>query len=76
MIYIKNNDVVIVHFSPYTISVLTREQAQNFGFDMQIMKVYEKSVLIASRTMAMSLLNITMNADPLIITISASSLYL
>lgn len=42
MIYIKNNDVVIVHFSPYTISVLTREQAQNFGFDMQIMKVYEK----------------------------------
>lgn len=41
MVYIKQNNVVIVHVSPYTISVLTREQAQNFGFDIQTMKAYE-----------------------------------
>ncbi|WP_285131018.1 hypothetical protein [Leclercia adecarboxylata] len=41
MIYIKNNDVVIVHVEPYTISVLTREQAESFGFDISIMTEYE-----------------------------------
>lgn len=34
MFYIKNNDVVIVHREPYTISVLTREQAEKFGFEI------------------------------------------
>ncbi|HHO0149194.1 TPA: hypothetical protein ACRR3T_002626 [Enterobacter asburiae] len=41
MIYIKNNDVVIVHVEPYVISVLTREQAENFGFDISKMTEYE-----------------------------------
>ncbi|EGM9062245.1 hypothetical protein IRY51_001107 [Salmonella enterica] len=41
MIYIKNNDVVIVHVEPYTISLLTREQAQNLGFDIYKMKAYD-----------------------------------
>ncbi|KID03943.1 hypothetical protein PU00_08170 [Hafnia alvei] len=42
MIYIKQNDVVIVHISPFTISILTSEQAKKFGFDISKMKEYEK----------------------------------
>ncbi|WP_336803149.1 hypothetical protein [Erwinia aphidicola] len=42
MVYIKQNDVVIVHVSPFTISVLSREQAQKFGFDISKMKEYDK----------------------------------
>lgn len=42
MVYIKQNDVVIVHVEPYTISVLSREQAKEFGFDISKMKEYEK----------------------------------
>lgn len=42
MVYIKQNDVVIVHVEPHTISVLSRKQAQKFGFDISKMKEYEK----------------------------------
>lgn len=41
MVYIKQNNVVIVHVEPYTVSVLTREQAEKFGFDISKMKEYE-----------------------------------
>ena len=41
MVYIKQNNVVIVHREPYTISVLTREQAEEFGYDISKMKEYE-----------------------------------
>ncbi|ATI64818.1 hypothetical protein [Edwardsiella tarda] len=41
MVYIKQNNVVIVHVEPYTVSVLTREQAEKFGFDINKMKEYE-----------------------------------
>lgn len=41
MVYIKQNNVVIVHVEPYTISVLTKEQAEKFGFDIYKMKEYE-----------------------------------
>ncbi|MCC4585507.1 hypothetical protein LMA58_23685, partial [Enterobacter hormaechei subsp. hoffmannii] len=41
MVYIKQNNVVIVHLEPYTVSVLTREQAEKFGFDINQMKEYE-----------------------------------
>lgn len=42
MVYIEQNDVVIVHVEPYTVSVLTREQAEKFGFDISKMDTYEK----------------------------------
>ena len=41
MVYIKQNNVVIVHREPYTISVITREQAKEFGYDISKMKEYE-----------------------------------
>lgn len=41
MVYIKQNNVVIVHVEPFTISVLTREQAEKFGYDISKMKEYE-----------------------------------
>ncbi|WP_370609588.1 hypothetical protein NMD12_08300 [Citrobacter portucalensis] len=41
MVYIKQNNVVIVHVEPYTISILTRDQAEKFGFDISKMKEYE-----------------------------------
>lgn len=41
MVYIKKNNVVIVHREPYTISILTREQAEKFGYDISKMKEYE-----------------------------------
>ncbi|MBS6928433.1 MAG: hypothetical protein KH152_08025 [Finegoldia magna] len=41
MVYIKKNNVVIVHIEPYTISILTSEQAEKFGFDISKMKEYE-----------------------------------
>ncbi|EAM2341688.1 hypothetical protein U2T19_001376 [Salmonella enterica] len=42
MVYIEQNNVVIVHVEPYTVSVLTREQAEKFGFDISKMNTYEK----------------------------------
>lgn len=42
MVYIKQNNVVIVHIEPFTISILTTDQATRFGFDISKMKVYEK----------------------------------
>ncbi|HCR0876683.1 TPA: hypothetical protein OMT51_000563, partial [Enterobacter hormaechei] len=41
MVYIKKNNVVIVHREPYTISILTKEQAEKFGYDICKMKEYE-----------------------------------
>lgn len=41
MVYIKKNNVVIVHREPYTISILTKEQAEKFGYDIYKMKEYE-----------------------------------
>ncbi|MBA0215394.1 hypothetical protein [Pectobacterium brasiliense] len=41
MVYIKQNDVVIVHMEPYTVSILTGEQAKKFGFDISKMEMYE-----------------------------------
>ncbi|HCD2994575.1 TPA: hypothetical protein NBM16_003049, partial [Enterobacter hormaechei] len=41
MVYIKKNNVVIVHREPYTISILTKEQAEEFGYDISKMKEYE-----------------------------------
>ncbi|MFH5046608.1 hypothetical protein ABWM37_27055 [Klebsiella michiganensis] len=41
MIYIKNNDVVIVHIEPYTISILTKEQAESYGYDISKMIEHE-----------------------------------
>lgn len=41
MVYIKQNNVVIVHVEPYTISILTRDQAEKLGFDISKMKEYE-----------------------------------
>ncbi|HDR2832026.1 TPA: hypothetical protein QCK25_000119 [Enterobacter mori] len=41
MVYIKKNNVVIVHREPYTISILTKEQAEKFGYDISKMKEYE-----------------------------------
>ncbi|AMO82899.1 hypothetical protein [Obesumbacterium proteus] len=41
MIYIKSNDVVIVHIEPYTISILTKEQAQSYGYDISKMVEHE-----------------------------------
>lgn len=41
MVYIKHNDVVIVHVEPFTISVLSSKQAEKFGFDISKMKKYE-----------------------------------
>lgn len=41
MVYIKTNNVVIVHREPYTISILTKEQAEEFGYDISKMKEYE-----------------------------------
>lgn len=41
MVYIKQNNVVIVHVEPYTISVLTKEQTEKFGYDISKMKEYE-----------------------------------
>ncbi|ELY3760583.1 hypothetical protein [Dryocola clanedunensis] len=41
MIYIKQNNVVIVHREPYTVSILTKEQAEDFGYNISKMKEYE-----------------------------------
>ncbi|EAQ3246465.1 hypothetical protein E4X66_22495, partial [Salmonella enterica] len=41
MVYIKQNNVVIVHREPYTVSILTREQAEDFGYNISKMKEYE-----------------------------------
>ncbi len=41
MVYIKSNNVVIVHVEPYTISILTKEQAEKFGYNISKMKEFE-----------------------------------
>ncbi|EDJ1071300.1 hypothetical protein VY657_004252 [Salmonella enterica] len=41
MVYIKQNNVVIVHREPYTVSILTREQAEDFRYNISKMKAYE-----------------------------------
>ncbi|EAS1730728.1 hypothetical protein HRN72_001500 [Salmonella enterica] len=41
MVYIKQKNVVIVHREPYTVSILTREQAEDFGYNISKMKEYE-----------------------------------
>lgn len=42
MVYIKDNDVVVVHIEPYVTSILSREQAYKFGLDISKMEVFDK----------------------------------
>jgi hypothetical protein len=54
MVYIKQNNVVIVHREPYTVSILTREQAEDFGYNISKMKNMKISVLMGYQRMDMN----------------------